>query len=414
VRVLHTADWHLGQTLHGVSRAHEHARFLAWLIEAIISEDVDALIIAGDVFDQASPGPVAQQAYYGFLAELRRRCPEVSIAVIGGNHDSPQRLDAPKALLSAVDIAVVGGLPRRPDDTIDLDRVIIPLATRGGSIGALLVAVPFLRPGDLPPVDSPQDLSSAYRALYRELVDAAHERRQKGQALMATGHCYMAGGLVSELSERKIQVGNQYALSADVFPGELAYVALGHLHRAQTAESRQNVRYSGSPIPLSFAERTYEHQVLIVDLEGDRLSRVHSLRVPRAVELLSIPEEHAPVSTVLELLGRLPGRESMPQGEETWPMLEVRVLLESAAPRLRRDIEDAIEGKAVRLLRIDARFADGSHESTRPHEQLQSIGPERVFMAAYVRERGREPDPDLIALFRELVAEVEDRQGGGA
>lgn len=190
MRILHTADWHLGQTLHGVPRTYEHACFLDWLLEIIDREAIDALVIAGDVFDVANPGPSAQEAYYRFLARCRARHPRIGIVVVAGNHDSPQRIDAPREVLGAIDVSVVG--------TLDKTRAIIPLERSDGSIGARLIAVPFLKRGDLPlfadddesssAEDAHQRLVDAYRTLYRELTDRALAVRGPGEALIATGH----------------------------------------------------------------------------------------------------------------------------------------------------------------------------------------------------------------------------------
>ncbi len=383
MKLLHTADWHLGQTLHGVSRRYEHQRFLEWLLGAIESERADALIIAGDVFDVASPSSDAQQSYYDFLAECRRRFSALGIVVVGGNHDSPARLDAPADLLGALGITVIGGMP----DAID--RLVVPLSDARG-IAAWCIAVPFLRPRDL--VDD-------HRALYRRLTELALSKRERGQAIVATGHCYMADGIVSELSERKIQVGNQLALPPEIFPEELAYVALGHLHRAQRVNGENRIRYSGSPIPLSLAERGYEHQVLLVELEGERLVSTRPLYVPRAIEILVIPEQHKPLEEVLPLLTFLPRDGGDP---ETRPFLEVRIKLDSANPRLRQEVEAALEGARARLLRIDVQKPEIHREQRVASLDLDAISPVDVFRAAHLRLRGTDAPDHLVALFREL------------
>lgn len=430
VRILHTADWHLGQTLHGVSRTYEHAAFLEWLAAELQRQAVEVLIVAGDVFDTAHPGPGAQEAYYGFLARCRELCPQLSIVVVGGNHDSPLRLDAPRALLGALDITVVGGLPRDAAGAIDLRRAVVEVGTRGGRSGALVLAVPFLRRADLDlgplPAGGPaapeaagaeQDtvhaaLIDAYRGLYARLAAEAIARRRPGQALIATGHCYMVGGLVSELSERKVQVGNQHALPADIFPESIGYVALGHLHRAQAVGGRDHVRYAGSPIPLSMAERTYAHQVLLADVGAGGIERLEPRLVPRAVDILSVPETHAPLAAVLEALAQLPERDATAPSDATCPLLEVKVLLEDTNPRLRQDIEAALAARAARLVRIDARFAPGTERHLiSPERDLASIAPEDVFRAAYARQRGGEAPARILGLFRELLEDVERRRG---
>lgn len=421
MKILHTADWHLGQTLHGVPRTIEHAAFLSWLLSTLESEEVDALVVAGDVFDSANPSPNAQEAYYGFLAECRRRMPELSIAIVGGNHDSPERLDAPRSILDAIRISVSGGLPRGASGELDLERALVPLFDRDRQIGAWLLAVPFLRRQDLPaPTDESPDaltadledahgrLVAGHRTLYQALTRAAKARRARGQALIATGHAYMVGGVVSELSERKIQAGNQHALPADIFPDELAYVALGHLHRAQPIGGRENVRYSGSPIPLSLAEKGYEHQVLLLEIGGDRLRSLRPVFVPRTIDLLTVPEVHAPLVQVLERLRELPRAR---RGDDVTmrPYLEVRVLLDSASPRLRQDIEAALEDAWARLLKIDARMERSLCDVAQRAEPLGTTRPEAVFRATYQKQRGGPVPEEILTLFTELVEDLAQR-----
>ena len=419
MRLLHTADWHLGQTLHGQSRLFEHRRFLDWLLVQLEAHAVDALIVAGDVFDVASPSSEAQAQYYRFLAELRRRLPRLEVVVLGGNHDSPARLDAPGELLSALRIHVVGGLPLDAEDRPDLTRAVIPLVGPSGQIEARLLAVPFLRRRDLPAAvaeggpgdEAHRSLGAGHRALYQQLLATAEDVRMPDEALVATGHCYMADGQVSELSERKIQVGHQHALPADLFPDALAYVALGHLHRAQAVAGRDHVRYSGSPIPLSLAERDYAHQVVLVELDGPRFVAATPLLVPRVVQIWHLPEEHQPLDMVLGALGALPMGDAG-AAPETWPFLEVRVLMDRAQPRLRQDVQDALQGKAVRLLRIDARRPEGMEGPRVTTRSLDTLAPLDVFRARHQELRGAAPGEALERLFLELVEDVTRREDG--
>lgn len=371
--------------------------------------------MAGDVFDVASPSSDAQALYYDFLANCRRRFPRLDVVVVGGNHDSPARLDAPADVLGALGIAVVGGLPSDAAEAVDAERLLIPLTDRTGATAAWVIGVPFLRPRDLPvPPPGEDDRYDAahrvtiegHRILYRRLTDEALRRRSPGQALVATGHLYMAEGEVSELSERKIQVGNQHALPEDVFPRELAYVALGHLHRAQRVAGHNHIRYSGSPLPLSLIERTYEHQVVAVELDGERFVRARPILVPRSVDVLVVPEEHAPIEEVLPLLEGLPKDDGGEQA--TRPFLEVRIRLDAANPRVRQEVEAALEGARARLLRIDVLRPSVEREGAHSHSvDLDAISVADVFRAAHARQRqGAEPPDDLMALFLELEEAV--------
>jgi exonuclease SbcD len=438
MRILHTADWHLGHTLHEIGREHEHGLFLDWLLDTLGAAEVDALLIAGDVFETANPTAEAQSAWYRFLAKARARFPWLRIVVIGGNHDSAARLDAPNPILHELTVHVVGGLPRRPSvdgdgrstsrpGPLDLDRLLVPLERRDGSVGAWVAAVPFLRPVDLPVVPvtpgpgagttdaatgqgagGGDRLVEGVRRIYQEVLDAARSRRQPGQALVAMGHCYLVGTTVSELSERKILGGHQHALPVDLFAEDIAYVALGHLHLAQTVGGRPGVRYSGSPIPLALSENEYPHQVCLVDLDGERLVGVRPLAVPRTRTILRIPYEGPrPLDEVLALLQALP-----PAGAETpaelRPLLEVRVLLDRPEPALRRRIEPALEGKGVRLVKITPELAGRGRALAEmaPHVRLAELRPEDVFIERYRRDYGVVPPAELLAAFHELVEQV--------
>lgn len=407
MRLVHTSDWHLGHTLHDVSREHEHARFLSWLIDVIEEEQADALLVTGDVFETANPSAAALATWYRFVADVHARCPALDVVVIGGNHDSAARLDAAEPLMRQLRTHVVGGLPRRADGTLDLERLVVPIHRRGGGIGAWVAAVPFLRPMDLPPDG---DLIGGVRGIYDEVVEACRKKRKKGQALIALGHCYMVGGEVSELSERKVLGGNQHALPGDIFPDDVAYVALGHLHLAQRVGGRERIRYAGSPIPLSLSEAGYAHQVLVAELDGARLVGVRERRVPRAVEMLAVgPGSVDEVLAEIAALGELfPGA-----AEETRPYLHVQVALAAPEPGLRRRIEEALEGKAPRLMKLSVAWSgDGAVMADGEHADLREVRPEQVFERLWRSRHEAGPPPEYVAMFHELLDEA--HAGGGA
>lgn len=404
MRILHTSDWHLGHTLRDWDRAPEHAAFLRWLLSTIEEESVDALLIAGDIFDAANPPASAQEAWYAFLAAARASSPDLEVVVIGGNHDSPARLDAANPLLRAVRVHMVGGLPRA-DEPGMLDRFIVPIRGRRGD-KALVAAVPFLRPGDLPVTDAAaaDPLVEGVRAVYHDA--ALHLRGKRGgeEPLLAMGHLYMAGSQLSEQSERPILGGNQHALPVDLFPDDIAYVALGHLHRAQQVGSAR-IAYSGSPIPLSMAEASYIHQVSVIDFEGAHLSRIRSLHIPRHVELRRIPEQgEASLSDVVRAIAALPDAESM--DDSLYPFLEVAVALERPEPTLQQQVQDALRGRAARLVKL-TRVMTGTNlplaEATTARA-LDDSTPDQVFVERHRRQFSEPPSDALMAAFHELLA----------
>ena len=420
MRLLHTSDWHLGHTLHDAPREEEHAAFLTWLLDTIEERDVDALLVTGDIFDSANPPASAQRDWYRFLVAAGRRRPGLRVVAIAGNHDSAARLEAPGDVLAALDVTVVGELPR-VDGRLDPDRLLVPLCNRDGVRRAWVAAVPYLRPSDfagLPGAGNDEadalgvdPKATRVAAVYAEAAAAARRVKQDGEAVVLTGHLYAAGTRLSELSERKIQKGNLEAVSHDAFDDDVAYVALGHLHLAQTVGGRENVRYAGSPIPLALSEAGYRHEVVLVDLpNGGGAARVETIPVPRSVEILRLPEG-GPVTLaeVLPLLAALP---SDPDPERLGPdrraYLEVRLLLEIGEPTWKGDIEQAVEGKAVRLLRIErSSKGTGAAPPEVTDRTLAEVTPEEVFRMRYVSQNGGDPPEELLAAFHEILAEVE-------
>ena len=265
-RVLHTADWHLGKLLGDLSREEEHSRFLDFLLETIVAEEVDALVIAGDLFDSANPPQSAQRQYYAFLSQLyaAREC---AVVVVAGNHDSPAQLEAPRDVLTTLRATVVG---RALEDPV----LLLPDSE---SPRLALAAIPFLRDRDLRSGQMGQGAEAIRQALVdgiaRRYSDAGEAVEGLGVPAMATGHLTVSGAKASD-SERDIHVGGLGTVSAKIFPQVFDYVALGHLHRPQACGEADHIRYSGSPIPLSFSEALDTKSVQIADFGteagGDR------------------------------------------------------------------------------------------------------------------------------------------------
>jgi exonuclease SbcD len=417
MKLLHTSDWHLGQTLHQHEREAEHARFLAWLLDTLQAEQIDALLVAGDVFDNTNPSAASQAMLYRFLAQARQRVPHLNIVITAGNHDSPGRLQAPSPLLAEFGAHVVGTVGNSGDASPDLARLVVPLRNRAGDVAAWCMAVPFLRPADVPRVEVADDAYAAgTHALYARVYAHAASLRQPGQAVLAMGHCHLTGGQVSEDSERRIVVGGAEALSASLFDTGIAYVALGHLHLAQTVGGDATRRYCGSPLPMSFSEIHYPHQVVVVELAGEAVASVRSVPVPRTVDLLRVPPRPAPLPEVLAALGVLPDVAPDAQPDDLWPYLQVRVQLTQPEPGLRAQIEAALAGKAVRLVRIETSLAASAAAQAAPPVSLDELGalsPTAFFERLY-RHRFNDtpPSPELLGAFAELLVEAGDAEAG--
>ena len=285
MRVLHTADWHLGQHfLTGQERTTEQQAFLDWLLLTVRDQGIDALVIAGDVFDTQSPSHTAQELYYTFLVRMQGTgCRD--IVVVGGNHDSPSMLNASRQLLRQLRIHVVGGVPTDPAEQV------LPLAGSAGRPGLVVCAVPFLRERDLrlavageTPDERQQRIRQSIAGHYAALaeLDAVRRLREQDVPVLATGHLYAAGGEARGGAERVVHIGGLGLVGAEHFPAAFDYVALGHLHRPQMVGGRAHIRYSGSPVPLSFTEADDRQQVLLLEFAGAGAPSITPLEVPVA------------------------------------------------------------------------------------------------------------------------------------
>lgn len=401
MRLIHTSDWHLGQTLHGQDRDFEHAAFLAWLLDTLVDQRADALLIAGDIFDTVNPPLRAQERLYDFVVEAHRRLPRLDIVMIAGNHDSGGRIELPAPLMRRLNAHALGRVEWLDEDALDSARLLLPLHRADGEIGAWCLALPFLRPAEVTGGAVGDDYLAGIERVHRELIAAAESRRAPAQALVAVSHAHMAGAVVSEDSERNIVIGNAEALPASLFPEAVAYVALGHLHKPQQVAGQPRIRYSGAPLPLSFAEVAYPHQVLVVELDGAALRSVEPIRVPRAVDMLRIGP--APLADVLEQLAVLP---ASALERERQPWLEVRVQLEQPQPDLRQQIEAALDGKGCRLVRIASEYL-GRGEEAAPLVGLDQLDPQELFRRSWQAEYGNEADAQVLEDFLTLLQEVQ-------
>ena len=402
IRILHTADWHLGQTFFGYDRTEEHTIFLDWLAKEICDKEIDALIIAGDVFDVSNPSAASQRMYYQFIYRVTAENPNLQIVIVAGNHDSAARLEAPLPLLQAMRTEVRGVVRKQDGGEIDHDHLIIELKNRRGEVELLCMAVPFLRQGDYPVVQTDGNpYAEGVRKLYTQLLQRAWERRKGGQSIMAIGHLQATGSEIAEkdYSERTV-IGGLECVSPEVFTEQIAYTALGHIHKAQRVSGRENVRYSGSPIPMSFAEKYYHHGVVMVTFDEGCAVEIERLECPKLITLLSVPNGAAEQpESVLKALRELPeiNREA--------PYLEVKLLLDEPEPMLRQQVEEALADKNYRLARIVSTYRQEEGKVEKGNDVwikgLQEMSPLQIVQSVFEKSYQTEMSDELTELFQE-------------
>ncbi|HEK0531379.1 TPA: exonuclease subunit SbcD [Proteus mirabilis] len=302
MRIIHTSDWHLGQYFFTKTRAQEHQQFLDWLLAQIREQQVDAVIVAGDIFDTGSPPSYARELYNRFVVAIRDT--QCQLIILGGNHDSVATLNESKSLLACLNTTVIANVhTETPQDPIILYQ-------KNHTPGALLCAIPYLRPRDMINSKSGQSgadkqgaLKEAIADYYQRQYQAALDLRKQLNVnipIIATGHLTTIGASVSD-SVREIYIGTLEAFNATLFP-PFDYIALGHIHRPQRVNKSGHIRYSGSPIPLSFDESAQQKSVCLIDFEQDKLAEMTLLPIPEFQLLRTLSGSLQEIATQLEKL----------------------------------------------------------------------------------------------------------------
>jgi exonuclease SbcD len=407
MKIIHTSDWHLGRQLYDKKRYEEFEAFLAWLAETIQQNGIDVLLVAGDVFDTSVPSNRAQELYYRFLCQMASSsCRHV--VVVAGNHDSPSFLDAPKELLKALDVHVVGSRTESPEDEV------LVLCNQQGAPELIVCAVPYLRDRDIRVAEAGEGVDDKERKLIEGIrthyaTIAALAEQKRGELgvdipIVGTGHLFTAGGqTVDGDGVRELYVGSLAHVTATIFPACFNYLALGHLHVPQKVSGSETIRYSGSPLPMGFGEAKQQKSVCQVTFDKGGGSSVAS------VELINVP--------VFQKLERLKGswndisrhiNELSSTGFQGW--LEVVYDGEEIIGDLRERLEAAISGTQMEVLSIkNNRIIERVLGRIREGETLDDLNVDDVFERCLdVHQVPEEQRPELVQAYRETVSSLHE------
>lgn len=370
MKVLHTSDWHLGRTLYGRKCTAEFQLFLDWLIAEIDRQEADCLLIAGDIFDSTTPSNTSQSQYYSFLNNVSRTCCR-HVIIIGGNHDSPSLLNAPRQLLRQLNVSIIGSKTDNPNDEV------IVLYDQDNNTEAIICAVPYLRDRDVRKAltyetieEKALNLVDGIHKHYLEVLKIAEQKKGASSEIpiIAMGHLFTAGGKVADNTEvRDLYVGTLAHIPHSFFPEIIDYLALGHLHIAQNVGSNPTRRYSGSPLQLSFGRSNSQKTITAVTFSTN--VSVDTIVVPQFLRLETIsgtsPKIHAAIDNLLA---------------ETGPILiEVHYSGQNTA-RLRDELEKKVAGTHLELIRIIAPQAAGLMTQQNVNlESLEDLDESEVF-----------------------------------
>ncbi|MAB06150.1 MAG: exonuclease sbcCD subunit D [Rhodobacteraceae bacterium] len=406
MKILHTSDWHIGRTLYGRKRYEEFDSFLTWLAETIQQNEIDALLVAGDVFDTSAPSNRAQELYYRFLCRVAASsCRHV--VVIAGNHDSPSFLNAPRELLKALNVHVVGS------SSESLEDEVLVLRSELNAPELIVCAVPYLRDRDIRVAeagesveDKERKLLAGIRSHYAEVAAFAEQKREElgvDIPIVAMGHLFTAGGqTIDGDGVRELYVGSLAHVTAGIFPASFDYLALGHLHVPQKVNGLETIRYSGSPLPMGFGEAKQQKSVCLVVFNHEE-----GQGKPPSVQLIDVP--------VFQKLERVKG---------DWESISSRMLELSATDfqgwveviyegeevigDLRERLETAVSGTGVEILRIkNNRIIDHVLGQIHEEETLDDLDVNDVFERCLaVHEVPEDQRPELLRAYQETVSSL--------
>ncbi|MBD8164368.1 exonuclease subunit SbcD [Erwinia persicina] len=396
MRIIHTADWHLGQFFYTKSRAAEHQAFLDWLLEKAEAQQADAIIVAGDIFDTGSPPSYARELYNRFVVRLQQT--GCQLVVLGGNHDSVAMLNESRELLACLNTRVIAAA------SDDVSQQVLLLNRRDGQPGALLCAIPFLRPRDILRSQGGQSGREKQQSLLEAITDhyqrcwqeALTQREALGLTLpiIATGHLTTLGVTKSD-AVRDIYIGTLDAFPADCFP-PADYIALGHIHRAQRIANSEHIRYSGSPIPLSFDELGKAKSVFQVDFDAGRFVAAEALPIPSFQPMQMIK------GSLEQIEQQLAALTPDPQGRTVW--LDIEIVTDSYLSELQRRIHELTAPLPVEVVLLRRSREQREQVIARQNnETLSELSVEEVFSRRLAQETD---EPERQARARALFAQT--------
>lgn len=386
MRLLHTSDWHLGQNFMGKSRQAEHLALIDWLCATVDAMQIDAVLIAGDLFDTGTPPSYARELYNKLV--LRLHDIGVPLVLIGGNHDAVATLEESRQLFARLGTRVFA----RAEDAA---QQVFTINGKNGEPLCLLGAIPYLRPRELLFSQSGQSaedkekalqnaIQAHYAAVYAELsAQQSALESQLGKRLpsIMSGHLTTTGASLSD-SVRELYIGSLQAFSVQGFP-PADYIALGHIHRPQQVAA--HIHYSGSPLALSFDECRQQKQMLLVELDSGGLQRITPLPIPSFQPLLALRGS-------LDQLPAAIGAAAAQGSLERPAWLEITVENDDYLADLTQRLHELTAGWPLEILCIRrARSGQSATLQSPRRERLDELTPDDVFSQRLAAENLSEP-----------------------
>lgn len=398
MKILHTSDWHIGKQLHKYDLGEDLDYFFKWLVTYIKIENIDVLLVSGDIFDQANPSQAAYKQYYDLLKHLINL--DCKIILTGGNHDSASVLNAPKELLKAFDISVIGGA------TDDISEMFVEFEKNGEKI--VVAAIPFLKDRDIRKSVAGETYATKIDQIkmglqtYFSNINTHYNDNYSKAVFVLMGHLYVQGSQISD-SERDIQIGNQAGIEPSIFEGIPDYVALGHIHKPQVISRTNNIYYCGSPIPLSFSEKEDCKQVNVISIQNNEIVNVEVVPIPKHRNLITFEGSLEEVQEMLHTYS-----------EQTTliSLAEIIVNEESESLETRQMFEELINSQSnknievVKSRLIFTKLIRGATDAFAVGTDVADVTPMQMFEKKLELQSGMQNTEELKNAFREILEEL--------
>lgn len=417
MKLLHTSDWHLGMELHGHQRLQEQKKFLDWLSDLCLQQEVDALLISGDIFDVANPSANAQHLWSDFLIHLHSQNPNLHIIATAGNHDSALRFEVTRPFTEALGhIHLIGSLNARTLNSSDLfHKAIIPLQDSHGSLQGIVAAVPFMRSSDLicKPLQN-ENISDAYTRTLGEFYQQLRKHAQTISSqvpLIAMGHFTLHNSHLS--GSEHMLIGGLEDIEATAIKEGFDYLALGHIHRAQKIQ-HDWIRYCGSPLNIQFDERHYHHQVLLVEIEKHQSPAIQPITVPSFVPFLQIPPQGGTWDDLLDFFEQMDWDSFQCLPKDLHPFVRIQLQWNSSLNDLKARIEELCQNKPLRLIgspqlqnAADETISTSNDLSIQNHRDLNHPQtPEFLLKQHWHIKYGETCPESVLKAFQEILSQV--------
>lgn len=399
MKILITADWHIGKKLHNEDLSEDMILFFDWLLKTIKTEHIQYLLVAGDIFDSNNPSNEASRLYYSFLTKLSAlKCKAI---IIAGNHDSPSFIDVPKELLLGLDISVFGIFP----GIDNVEKIFVPLKDASGKEIAVVAAIPFLQDRFVRQVgegEGAKEIADKIKEGMKHLfaqIGAAVKSKYPSIPTIGMAHLHAQDTKIND-AERDIQIGNQEGIASSDLD-QFDYLALGHIHTGQSVINGR-IQYASSPISLSFSENRYNHKVVVLEIVQNQI-KSSEIKVPKQRSLYQVE------GTMQEVVDKVK------QLKHKYPLqtfLDIKIEEEKYDPTVSDRLESlksniAIEGK-MKIICNRILYKDKSasrFSSTYDPNALNDLNPEKVFKDL-IANRNEAEQAKLLSIFSEILSDT--------